>query len=72
MSLGDMERKLFPGFFQPSRYVGVKSTIATFSQGINRSLCESWDIYKSLLRKYPNHGFSDVAELNEFNSVLRP
>ena len=30
-------------FFPPSRYVGAKSTIATFSQGIDETFCEAWE-----------------------------
>jgi len=65
-----VERKFLTRFFPPSRYVGAKSTFATFSQRLYEPLCEAWEIYNSLLRKCPNHGFDDVAELNMFYSGL--
>ncbi|XP_020232597.1 uncharacterized protein LOC109812940 [Cajanus cajan] len=68
----DVKRKFLARFFPPSRYISVKSTIATFSQGTNEPLCEAWERYKSLLRKCPNHGFDDVAQLNMFCNGLRP
>ncbi|XP_020236625.1 uncharacterized protein LOC109816146 [Cajanus cajan] len=68
----DVERKFLARFFPPSRYISAKSTIATFSQGADEPLCEAWERYKSLLRKCPNHGFDDVAQLNMFCNGLRP
>ncbi|XP_020235005.1 uncharacterized protein LOC109814900 [Cajanus cajan] len=40
--------------------------------GADEPLCEAWERYKSLLRKCPNHGFDDVAQLNMFCNGLRP
>jgi len=57
----DVESKFLSRFFPPSRYVGAKLAIATFSQEIYESLCEAWERYKFLLRKCPNHGFDDLA-----------
>jgi len=37
----DVEKKFFTRFFPPSRIVGPKSIIATFSQGIDESLREA-------------------------------
>ncbi|XP_020208323.1 uncharacterized protein LOC109793275 [Cajanus cajan] len=54
------------------RYISAKLAIATFSQGADEPLCEAWERYKSLLRKCPNHGFDDVAQLNMFCNGLRP
>ncbi|XP_020209235.1 uncharacterized protein LOC109794168, partial [Cajanus cajan] len=68
----DVERKFLARFFPPSRYISAKSAIATFSQGADEPLCEAWERYKSLLRKCPNHGFDDVAQLNMFCNGLRP
>nr|KYP63753.1 hypothetical protein KK1_018335 [Cajanus cajan] len=68
----DVERKFLARFFPPSRYISAKSAIATFSQGTDEPLCEAWERSKSLLRKCPNHGFDDVAQLNMFCNGLRP
>ncbi|XP_020201932.1 uncharacterized protein LOC109787777 [Cajanus cajan] len=68
----DVEQKFLARFFLPSRYISAKSAIATFSQSTDEPLCEAWERYKSLLRKFPNHGFDDVAQLNMFCNGLRP
>jgi len=68
----DVEEKFLARFFLPSRYISVKSAIAAFSQRSDEPLSEAWEIYKSLLRKCPNHGFNDIAQLNIFCNGLRP
>jgi len=40
-------------FFPPFRYTSAKSEISTFRQGANKPLCETWEQFKTLLRKCP-------------------
>ena len=35
-------------------------------------VCETWNRFKSLIRRFPNHSFDDVAQLHIFYSGLRP
>ena len=67
-----MERKVLNNFFPPSKYLGVKSSIVAFSQTSDEPLCDAWERFKSLLRKYPNHDFDELAQLNVFCNGLRP
>jgi len=32
-------------------------------QGVEESFCETWERFKRMLRKCPNHGFEDIAQL---------
>ena len=68
----EVEEKLIARFFPPSRFISAKSVIATFSQGFDEPLCETWERFKALLHRCPNHNFDDVAQLHIFYSGLKP
>jgi len=68
----EVEEKFIARFFPSSKFVSAKSAIATFSQGSDEPLCETCERLKSLLRRCPNHGFEDVAQLHIFYSGMRP
>ena len=67
-----MEEKCIARFFSPSRFICAKSAIATFSQGSDEPLCETWERFKALLQRCPNHSFDDAAQLHIFYSGLKP
>ena len=68
----EVEKKFIARFFHPSRFISAKSAIATFSQGSDEPLCETWERFKALLQRYPNHNSDDAAQLHIFYSGLRP
>ncbi|XP_052730484.1 uncharacterized protein LOC108341253 [Vigna angularis] len=68
----DVEDKFLNIFFPPSRYIKAKAEISTFRQGQDEPFCEAWERFNSLLRRCPNHGFEDIAQLNIFCNGLRP
>ena len=68
----EVEEKFIARFFPSSRFICAKSTITTFSQGFDEPLCETWERFKALLRRCPNHNFDDVAHLHIFYSGLKP
>jgi len=68
----DVQEKFLNIFFPPSRYIKAKADISTFRQGPDEPFCEAWERFNSLLRKCPNHGFEDIAQLNIFYNGLRP
>ncbi|KHN07711.1 hypothetical protein glysoja_045476, partial [Glycine soja] len=43
-----------------------------FSHRSDEPLYETWERFKSLLRRYPNHSFDDAAQLHIFYSGLKP
>ena len=67
-----MEEKFIARFFPPSRFISEKSAIATFSQGSDEPLRDTWKRFKALLRRCPNHNFDDAAQLHIFYSGLKP
>ncbi|KAG2409367.1 uncharacterized protein HKW66_Vig0000320 [Vigna angularis] len=68
----DVEDKFLNRFFPPSRYIKAKAEISTFRQGQDEPFCEAWERFNSLLRRCPNHGFEDIAQLNIFRNGLAP
>ena len=68
----DVEEKFLSRFFPMTRFIKAKSEISTFSQGPDEPFCEAWERFKTMLRKCPNHGFEDIAQLTIFHNGLRP
>jgi len=58
-------------FFPISHYIKAKSGISMFRQGSNEFFCETWERFKMMLRKCPNHGFKDISQLRIFLNGLR-
>ncbi|XP_068465847.1 uncharacterized protein [Phaseolus vulgaris] len=67
----DVEEKFLQRFFPISRYIKAKSEISMFRQGANEVFCDTWERFKMILRKCPNHGFEDIAQLSIFLNGLR-
>jgi len=42
-----------------------------FRQGAEEYFCETWQRFKMMLRKCPNHGFEDITQLSIFHNGLR-
>jgi len=55
-----------------SLYIKAKSDISTFRQGNDEAFCDAWERFKTMLRRCPNHGFEDIAQLTIFHNRLRP
>jgi len=70
-SWNDVEEKFVHNFFPISHYIKAKSDISTFRQGSDEAFCDSWERFKVMLRRCPNHGFEDIAQLSIFHNGLR-
>lgn len=57
--------------FQERFFPEAKTSITTFSQGQNESLCKAWERYKSLLRNCPKHGFDSQMQLYLFRQGMQ-
>ena len=68
----DVEEMFLQRFFSPSRFIKARLEISNFRQGSDEALCAAWERFKVLLRRCPNHGFEDIAQLNIFHNGLRP
>jgi len=42
-----------------------------FRQGADEAFCDTWERFKMMLRKCPNHGFEDIAQLSIFYNGVR-
>jgi len=68
----DLEKKFLVIFFSPSKYISVKATIATFSQGFDEHFLWTLGKIQGIVKKCSNHGFDDITKLNLFYNGLRP
>ncbi|KAH1205954.1 hypothetical protein GmHk_16G046532 [Glycine max] len=60
----EVEETFTTRFLPPSRFISAKLGLI--------NLYETWERFKSLLQRCPNHSFDDVAQLHIFYSGLRP
>jgi len=42
-----------------------------FRQEGDEAFCETWEKFKMMMIKYPNHGFEGIAQLSIFHNDLR-
>jgi len=68
----EVEETFTRRFFPSSRFISAKLAITFFSQWSDEPLCETWERFKSLLLRCPNHSFDDATQLHIFYSGLRP
>nr|GEU55801.1 reverse transcriptase domain-containing protein [Tanacetum cinerariifolium] len=50
----------------------LRNEISNFQQRFDESFHEAWDRYKDLLRACPNHGFTELHQLDTFYNALNP
>jgi len=70
-SWNEVEEICLHKFFPLSRYIKAKSNISTFRQVPDEAFSEAWELFKMMLRRCPNHGFEDIAQLSIFHNGLR-
>jgi len=68
----EVKEKFLQKIFPLSRLIKAKSNISNFCQGADEAFCATWDKFKTMLRRCPNHGFEEIAQLNIFHNGLRP
>nr|GFA42998.1 hypothetical protein [Tanacetum cinerariifolium] len=66
----DLVSKFINEFFPPSRTTSLRNEISNFEQKFGESFHEAWDIYRDLIRACPNHGFTELHQLNTFYNAL--
>ncbi|GKD23525.1 reverse transcriptase domain-containing protein [Tanacetum coccineum] len=57
-------------FLPPSKTTNLRNEITNFQQRFDESLSEAWDRFKDLLRASPDHGFSELHQLDTFYNDL--
>nr|GEZ26362.1 DNA-directed DNA polymerase [Tanacetum cinerariifolium] len=68
----DLVSKFINQFFPPSKTTYLRNKIINFLQKPNETFNEVWERFKDLLRQCPNHGFSELHQLDTFYNALNP
>nr|GEU70282.1 reverse transcriptase domain-containing protein [Tanacetum cinerariifolium] len=66
----DLVSKFINELFPPSRTTNLRNEISNFQQRFDELFHEAWDRYKDLIRACPNHGFTELHQLDTFNNAL--
>nr|GFC61532.1 reverse transcriptase domain-containing protein [Tanacetum cinerariifolium] len=66
----DLVSKFINQFFPPSKTTNLRNEITRFQQRFNESFYEAWERFNDLLRACPNHGFSELHQLDTFYNAL--
>nr|GFA41200.1 reverse transcriptase domain-containing protein [Tanacetum cinerariifolium] len=57
-------------FFPPSKTTHLKNEIARFTQRFEETFGEAWERFKEMLRACPHHGFTELAQIDNFYNGL--
>jgi len=66
----ELELKFMEKFFPMSKYLDKKQEIANFRQGESELLYDAWERFNLLLKRCPDHEFSDKQYLQVFTEGL--
>ena len=65
-----MARKFLVKFFPPSKSAQLRSEICQFRQLDSEPFYESWERFKDLLRRCPQHGYENWMQVHIFYNEL--
>ena len=66
----DLASKFVNYFYPPSKTSNLRSQIFRFQQAFDETFSEDWDRFKDLKEKCPNHGFTDLQQIDTFYNGL--
>nr|GEX08623.1 reverse transcriptase domain-containing protein [Tanacetum cinerariifolium] len=66
----DLVKKFVNQFFPPSNTTHLKNGISHFTQRFEETFGEDWDHFKEMLRVCPQHGFSELTQIDTFYNGL--
>nr|GEX44583.1 hypothetical protein [Tanacetum cinerariifolium] len=66
----DLVNKFVNQFFPPSKTTHLKNEISRFTQRFEETFSEAWERFKDFLRACPNHGFSELTQIDTFYNGL--
>ncbi|GKF92318.1 reverse transcriptase domain-containing protein, partial [Tanacetum coccineum] len=66
----DLVSKFINQYFPPSKTTYYRNEIITFYQKPNKIFNEAWERFKGLIRQCPDHGFSELHQLDTFYNSL--
>nr|GEW77575.1 reverse transcriptase domain-containing protein [Tanacetum cinerariifolium] len=68
----DLVSKFINQLFPPSKSTYLRNEITNFLQKPNETFNDSWERFKDLLRQCPQHGFSELHQLDTIYNALNP
>nr|GEU97073.1 reverse transcriptase domain-containing protein [Tanacetum cinerariifolium] len=66
----DLVKKIVNQFFPPSKTTHLKNEISRFTQRFEETFGEAWERFKEMLRAFPHHGFTELAQIDTFYNGL--
>nr|GEZ04517.1 reverse transcriptase domain-containing protein [Tanacetum cinerariifolium] len=72
MTWEDLVSKFINQFFPPLKTTYLRNEIINFLQKPNETFNEACERFKDLLRQCPNHGFSELHQLDTLYNALNP
>nr|GEW19277.1 reverse transcriptase domain-containing protein [Tanacetum cinerariifolium] len=66
----DLVNKFVNQFFPPSKTTHLKNKISRFTQRFEETFGEACERFKEMLRAYPHHGFTELAQIDTFYNGL--
>nr|GEZ35488.1 reverse transcriptase domain-containing protein [Tanacetum cinerariifolium] len=66
----DLVNKFVNQFFPPSKTTHLKNEISRFTQRFEETFREAWEQFKEMLRACPQHGFTELAQIDTFYNGL--
>nr|GEV38112.1 reverse transcriptase domain-containing protein [Tanacetum cinerariifolium] len=70
MTWDNLVSKFINQFFPPSKTTNLRNQITRSKQRFDESFYEAWDHFNDLLRACPQHGFSELHQLDTFYNAL--
>nr|GEU75253.1 reverse transcriptase domain-containing protein [Tanacetum cinerariifolium] len=67
----DLVNKFVNQFFPPSKTTHLKNEISRFTQRFEETFGEAWERFKEMLRAFPYHGFTELAQIDTFYNGLK-
>ncbi|MCH84281.1 hypothetical protein A2U01_0005112 [Trifolium medium] len=67
----ELRVKFLERFFPIYKFLEKKAEITNFEQGDSESLYDAWERFKLLLKKCPDHGVDNLAQMQYFTQGLR-
>nr|GEY07966.1 reverse transcriptase domain-containing protein [Tanacetum cinerariifolium] len=67
----DLVNKFVNQFFPPYKTTHLKNEISRFIQRFEETFGEAWERFKKILRACPQHGFSELTQIDRVNTNSR-
>ncbi|MCI27740.1 hypothetical protein A2U01_0048940, partial [Trifolium medium] len=67
----ELERKFLDRYFPIHNFLERRADVTNFEQDDVESLYDAWDMFKLCLKRCPNHGIDDLAQMQHFTQGLR-